>query len=154
MPLHVSSTCAHHQEVKIALHSLWYHHTYRSDDTRNRVQLGWSGVRAAGSSQLPGHHSSLTAPNLQHTANQESYDQFGNQHRGREFLMMGIVMPETCWASKKHNKNFYEKRNAHFIFSNPPPENGAVDEIMWEICYRTGQATNANMARARCMLNT
>jgi len=30
MPLHVSSTCAHHQEVKIALHSLWYRHTYRS----------------------------------------------------------------------------------------------------------------------------
>jgi len=27
--LHVSSTCAHHQEVKIALHSLWYHQTYR-----------------------------------------------------------------------------------------------------------------------------
>ena len=24
MPLHVSSTCAHHQEVNIALHSLWY----------------------------------------------------------------------------------------------------------------------------------
>jgi len=29
IPLHVSSTCAHHQQVKIALHSLWYHHTYR-----------------------------------------------------------------------------------------------------------------------------
>jgi len=29
MPLCVLSTCAHHQEVKIALHSLWYHHTYR-----------------------------------------------------------------------------------------------------------------------------
>jgi len=29
MPLHVSSTCAHHREVKIALHSLWCHHTYR-----------------------------------------------------------------------------------------------------------------------------
>ena len=28
MPLHVSSTFAHHQEVKIALYSLWYHHTY------------------------------------------------------------------------------------------------------------------------------
>ena len=27
MPLHVSSTCAHHQGVKIALHSFWYHHT-------------------------------------------------------------------------------------------------------------------------------
>jgi len=33
MPLHVSSTSAHHQEVKIALHSLWYHHTYRCDDS-------------------------------------------------------------------------------------------------------------------------
>ena len=27
MPLHVPSTCAHRQEVKIGLHSLWYHHT-------------------------------------------------------------------------------------------------------------------------------
>jgi len=27
MPLYVLNTCAHHQEVKIALHSLWYHHT-------------------------------------------------------------------------------------------------------------------------------
>jgi len=27
MPLHVSSTCAHHQEFKIVLYSLWYHHT-------------------------------------------------------------------------------------------------------------------------------
>jgi len=27
MPLHVSSTCAHYQEVKIELHSLWYLHT-------------------------------------------------------------------------------------------------------------------------------
>ena len=24
MPLHVSSTCAHRQEVKIVLYSLWY----------------------------------------------------------------------------------------------------------------------------------
>ena len=31
MPLNVSSTCAHHQEVKIALHSLWYHHTETSE---------------------------------------------------------------------------------------------------------------------------
>jgi len=29
MPLHVSSTFVHHQELKTALHSLWYHHTYR-----------------------------------------------------------------------------------------------------------------------------
>jgi hypothetical protein len=31
MLLHVLSTCAHHQEVKIALHSLWYHHTETSE---------------------------------------------------------------------------------------------------------------------------
>ena len=41
MPLHVSSTCAHHQEVKIALHSLWYRHIYRCDDTRGCVMLFW-----------------------------------------------------------------------------------------------------------------
>jgi len=43
IPVHVSSTCAHRQEVKIALHSLWYHHnetsewSYRCDDTRGCV---------------------------------------------------------------------------------------------------------------------
>ena len=37
MPLHVSSTRAHHQEVKIVLHSLWYHHTYKCDNTRGCV---------------------------------------------------------------------------------------------------------------------
>ena len=31
MPLHVSCTCAHHEEVKIALHSLWYHHIETSE---------------------------------------------------------------------------------------------------------------------------
>jgi hypothetical protein len=41
MPLHVSSTCAHHQEVKIALHSLWYYHTYRCVNTRGRVMQFW-----------------------------------------------------------------------------------------------------------------
>ena len=32
MLLHVSNRCALHQVVKIALHSLRYHHTYRCDD--------------------------------------------------------------------------------------------------------------------------
>ena len=36
-PLHVSSTIAYRQEVKIALYSLWYHHTYRCDDTRGCI---------------------------------------------------------------------------------------------------------------------
>jgi len=54
------------------------------------------GLLFAGSSLQIGHHSSLTAPNPQHTANQEIYDQCGNQHHSRELLMMVIVMPETC----------------------------------------------------------
>jgi len=28
---------AHHQEVKIVLYSLWYHHTYRRGDTRGCI---------------------------------------------------------------------------------------------------------------------
>jgi len=40
MPLHVSSTCAHHQEVKIALHSLWYHHTETSERSKiTKIQV-------------------------------------------------------------------------------------------------------------------
>ena len=31
MPLHVSSTCAHRQEGKIVLYSLWYHNTETSE---------------------------------------------------------------------------------------------------------------------------
>jgi hypothetical protein len=44
----------------------------------------------------PGHHSSLTVPNLQHTANEERYDQCGNQHHSCKLLMMDIVMLKTC----------------------------------------------------------
>jgi hypothetical protein len=40
------------------------------------VQLGWSSVRAAGSSTTD--------------------DQCGKQHHSQEFLMMGIIMLETC----------------------------------------------------------
>ena len=40
MPLHVSRTCAHHQEVKIVLHSLWYHHTETSEWSKiTKIQL-------------------------------------------------------------------------------------------------------------------
>ena len=31
-------------------------------------------------------------------------DQWSNQHYSRKLLIIGIVMPETCWAYKKHNK--------------------------------------------------
>jgi len=33
--------CAHHQEVKIVLCSIWYHHTYRCDDTRCCIIQFW-----------------------------------------------------------------------------------------------------------------
>jgi len=61
---------------------------------RLKVRCGYTGV-------VSGHYSSITAPNLQHTANQERNDQCGNQHYSHEILMMGIVVPETCWAYKK-----------------------------------------------------
>ena len=60
------------------------------------MPLGWSSVRVAARI--------LLQPNLQPPANQERNDQCGNQHHSRELLMMGIVMPETCWAYKKYNK--------------------------------------------------
>jgi len=34
----------------------------------------------------------------------ERNDQCDNQLYSRELLMMGIVVPETCWAYKKYNK--------------------------------------------------
>ena len=61
-------------------------------------------VRAADFSLQPRHYSSLTAPNLQNTVNQERNDQCGNHHHSCELLMMYIVMIETCWAYKKYNK--------------------------------------------------
>ena len=35
MHLHVSSKRAHHQEVKITLHRIWYHKKFTCDDTRD-----------------------------------------------------------------------------------------------------------------------
>ena len=43
VPLDVSSTSALHQEVKIALHNLCYHHTYRCDDNRYQRDTRWRG---------------------------------------------------------------------------------------------------------------
>ena len=54
------------------------------------------GIRGVVSGLQPGHYSSLPAPNLQPTANQERNDQCGNKHYSGELLMMGIVVPETC----------------------------------------------------------
>ena len=64
-----------------------------------RVLDAFAELRKATISLQPGHYSSLTAPNLQPTANQERNYQCGNQHYSRELLMMGIVVPETCWAT-------------------------------------------------------
>ena len=52
----------------------------------------------------PGHYSSLTVHNLQHSANQERNDPCVNPQHSRELLMMAIVVPKTCTAYKKCNK--------------------------------------------------
>jgi len=68
---------------------------YNVDYHIGRFVLGllWVGVL---SGVQPGHYSSLTAANLQPTANQERKVHCGNQQYSRELLMMGIVMPEPC----------------------------------------------------------
>ena len=55
MPLHVSKTCTHHQDVKIVSHSLWYHHTYRwpSGAQVERVLSQPVHQTASGTLQLP-----------------------------------------------------------------------------------------------------
>jgi len=45
MPLHVSNTRAFRQEVKIALHSLWYHHTYRRLSRAQVERAGQQNVK-------------------------------------------------------------------------------------------------------------
>ena len=54
VPLHVSNTCAHHQEGKIVLHSLWYHHTYRWPSRAGRSATFQTdpGVHAANARQV------------------------------------------------------------------------------------------------------
>jgi len=43
------------------------------------VWLGWSGIRVAGCFSLQhGYHPNPSTPKLQHTSNQEQYDQCGN----------------------------------------------------------------------------
>ena len=59
-----------------------------------RLKVRWGYVGIVSGLQLQ----------LQPTANQERNDQRGKQHYSRELLMMGIVVPETCWAWKKYNK--------------------------------------------------
>jgi len=48
------------------------------------------------------YHSNPTTPKLQHTSNQEQYDQCGNSTE--ESQAPDILMSETCWAHKKWNK--------------------------------------------------
>ena len=81
------------------------------------VRLGLKNVRVAGFSLQPGNYSNPTAPNLQHTANQERHDQCGKQHHSRELLMMDIVMLETCSAYKKYNKISSDINLAFLFFS-------------------------------------
>ena len=52
----------------------------------------------AGCSLQPGHYSSLSAPNLQPTANQERKDQYGNEHYCRELQAPGCRLKPAAWT--------------------------------------------------------
>jgi len=51
-----------------------------------------------------GYHSKPTTPKLQHTSNQEQYDQCVIQQNSSKLLMMDILMSEICWVHKKWNE--------------------------------------------------
>jgi hypothetical protein len=53
------------------------------------------------------------------------------------------------------DKSCRENQNTHLMFNNFFFfENRAVYEIMWKKYSEAGQATDDNMAHARCMLDT
>jgi len=108
MPLHVSSTCAHHQDVKIALHSLLYHHTYRCDDILYmHVYIEYAGklcsdLFTSTFSVLPNVHPQYHYQ-AHHAIDQTTYMVAGNKYQKLQvqvFLRMSNWMCETF---RRHN---------------------------------------------------
>jgi hypothetical protein len=52
------------------------------------------------------------------------------------------------------DKSCTENQNTHFAFTKLFPKNRAVYEKMWKKYCTAGQATDGNMAHARCMLDS
>jgi len=70
------------KHLQYLLEMLWvdtqYEVQYAELNTWTRTQGKLKGVRVAGWSPQHGYHSNPTIPKLQHTSNQEQYDQCGN----------------------------------------------------------------------------
>ena len=64
----------------------------------------WCGWIWVGWNLQHGYYSNPTAPDLQHTANQEQNDNVVIEQHSRKLLMMDILMSKTCWVHKKWNK--------------------------------------------------
>jgi len=58
------------------------------------VWLGWGGIRVAGWPH--GYHPNPTTLKLQHTSKQEHTTNVVIQQKNRRFLMMDVLMSETC----------------------------------------------------------
>ena len=50
-------------------------------------------------------------------------DQRGNQHHSRELLMMGILVPKTCWAYKKPKNKWHLVGFLFFSYNNDARSN-------------------------------
>jgi len=104
----LDSTCfghhyAHHQELTtialVTTQAVWFSRCCWLE-VKCR-QDGWvSGPRAVTRVNSPrsGHSSILPALNFQPAATREPDGLCGNQRYRREFLMIDIMVPETCWA--------------------------------------------------------
>jgi len=87
MPLHVSSTRAHHQEVKIVSHSLWYYHTYRWS-SRAQVERGVN----------PNHYSNATVKRCLYRPGQDRKIPGGRNSQMVNFSVLGIAPPPQMYS--------------------------------------------------------
>jgi len=84
MPQHILSICAHHQEVKIALHSLWYHHTYRWPSRAHVLSLAVYSIVLR---TIKYHDISHSKPNSDNT-NLKAYTQVFVQYNATASIYM------------------------------------------------------------------
>ena len=142
MSLRYSFTCfehyyAHHQEVKIVLYSIWYHHTCRCDDTRSRDSekftvvfgtLGCVTVWTTGRHLLPyfSHINPVDAVfpyflkahfKASHPANTKYSRHSSSIRTSKQNPLCISLLPHACYmlrsshTCRDHPKSIYERRN-------------------------------------------
>jgi len=92
------------------------------------VWLGWSGICDAGWSLQHGYHSKQTTPKLQHTSNQEQYDQCGNST---------ACITDTTPTQPHRNSNTHRTKNntTNVVIQQNSRKLLMMDILMSETCW-------------------